>query len=111
MEWVLGFSRNRISSVELVSQVSLAVLNGLVDVLGRTESPSPDTVRQSSLLKLSAKVNVRVTHRAGFQGQVLIDFAQDGHRVVVDHQDVINIAEYISVVSIIVVRSSLSLVP
>ncbi len=59
-EGVLGFSRNRISSAEFVSQVSLAILNGLVDILGRTESPSPDTIRQSSLLKLSAKVYVRV---------------------------------------------------
>jgi hypothetical protein len=67
-----GFGRNGITSIQFLSQVSLAILNCLVEVLGGTKSPSPDTIRQLSLLELSAQVNVRIAHGGRLQRQVLI---------------------------------------
>ncbi len=51
--------------------MSLAILNGLVDILGRTKSPIAGTIRKSHLLELSTQVNVRVAHRGGFSGRYL----------------------------------------
>ena len=94
-----------------LGQVSLAVLHSLRNLFGRTEAPSPNTIRQVSLFQLSAKVNVRVTHRRWLQGHVSIDSIKDGHWVVVHTEDVIDVAQYVGIIPKIVGRSGLGFIP
>jgi hypothetical protein len=61
-KWVICTWWDFIFPVESVSEVRLAILNCLGNILGRTKPPCPYTIRELGLLQLSAEVYVRVPH-------------------------------------------------
>jgi hypothetical protein len=83
----------------------------LLDILRRTHTPSPNSIKELGPLQLSAKVDVKVIIVWVLQWHIAVYFLEHGLGVMAHNKDVINITKDISIITRIVMRVSLGFIP
>ena len=85
--------RKFIAAVKVFEELRLTVLNCLVNIFGRAHSLGPNSIRELSLLQLSAEVNVKVIVVRVLQRHIAVDLLKHGRGVVVQDKDIVNVAK------------------